>query len=397
MIRQAFFTSLGLLLLAFAAVSPACAAELQGLHLAATDAAARLTLDLTDTVNEHVFTLKSPDRAVIDLAGTWRGETLRLPPVDGIVTGMRLGRRPGGVLRVVLVLRSALPLTRAWADPVPGRGPQLVITLGDAASLAPRPLPALHAPAQQRDIIVAVDAGHGGMDPGAIGPGGTREKDVTLAIARRLADRIDREPGMRAVLTRDSDEFVVLRDRIQRARAAKADMFISIHADASPDRSVSGCSVYILSERGATSEAARWLAERENAADLIGGVKLDDKDSTLASVLLDLSQSAAISASMNAAQYVLASLDGVQEARTSKVQQAGFVVLKSPDIPSMLIETAYISNPIEERKLASVSGQRKLAAAIFRGVRAYFLDHPPDGTKLSLMHHDTVARTGGPG
>jgi N-acetylmuramoyl-L-alanine amidase len=242
-----------------------------------------------------------------------------------------------------------------------------------------------------RDVVVAVDAGHGGQDPGATGRGGTREKDVVLAIARALAARINGEPGMRAVLTRNRDEFLVLRERIRRARVAKADMFISVHADSIANRDVSGASVYVLSERGASNETARWLAERENAADLMGGVSLDDKDNTLASVLLDLSQSANISASMTAAQRVLAQLDGVGQVRKSEVQQAGFVVLKSPDIPSMLVETAYISNPSEELRLRNPRQQAGVADAIFSGVRSYFERNPPAGTRFALERHSTVA------
>jgi N-acetylmuramoyl-L-alanine amidase len=254
---------------------------------------------------------------------------------------------------------------------------------------------AAHQPVDSdRDVVVAVDAGHGGQDPGATGRGGTHEKDVVLAIARVLADRINSEPGMRAVLTRNRDEFLVLRDRIRRARVSKADMFISVHADSIANREVTGASVYVLSERGATNEAARWLAERENAADLMGGVSLDDKDNTLASVLLDLSQSANISASMTAAQRVLGALDSVGQVRKAQVQQAGFVVLKSPDIPSMLVETAYISNPSEEIRLRNPRQQAKLADAIFAGVRNYFEQNPPAGTRFAQVRRSTIASVG---
>jgi N-acetylmuramoyl-L-alanine amidase len=196
---------------------------------------------------------------------------------------------------------------------------------------------------------------------------------------------------MRAVLTRNRDEFLVLRDRIKRARVAKADMFISVHADSIANHDVTGASVYILSERGASNESARWLAERENAADLMGGVSLDDKDNTLASVLLDLSQSANISASMTAAQRVLAALDNVGQVRKAQVQQAGFVVLKSPDIPSMLVETAYISNPSEELRLKNPRQQANLAEAIFAGVRNYFEQNPPTGTRFAQARRATIA------
>ena len=239
----------------------------------------------------------------------------------------------------------------------------------------------MHAPVDTgRDIIVAVDAGHGGQDPGTIGRGGTEEKNVTLAIARLLAQRIDEQRGMRAILTRNSDIFIPLRERMVIARRAKADLFVSVHADSVSDHQLAGASVYILSLRGASSEAARWLAERENDADLKGGVQLNDKSSTLASVLLNLSQSATISDSMTAAQQVLVSLDRSLPVRKSEVQQAAFVVLKSPDIPSMLIEADYLSDPAEERKLRSPLRQQKIAAAIFLGLRGYFRQHPPAGT-----------------
>jgi N-acetylmuramoyl-L-alanine amidase len=242
-----------------------------------------------------------------------------------------------------------------------------------------------HARPDARDLVIAVDAGHGGEDPGAIGKNGTREKDVVLAIARELALKINAEPGMKAVLTRNGDYFVPLRDRMRRARAQQADLFVSIHADSIRDRRVDGSSVYILSQRGATDEASRWLAERENASDLIGGVSLDDKDDVLASVLLDLSQSASLSASQVAAERVLRELNRVGEVRKPQVQQARFMVLKSPDIPSMLVETAYISNPQEELRLRSAPHQAKLAAAIHQGVHEYFYANPPPGSRVAQL------------
>jgi N-acetylmuramoyl-L-alanine amidase len=242
-----------------------------------------------------------------------------------------------------------------------------------------------HAPAAARDLIIAIDAGHGGDDPGAIGKNGTREKDVVLAIARELSSRINAEPGMRAVLTRNGDYFIPLRERMQRARAQQADLFVSIHADSVLNRAIDGSSVYILSQRGASDEAARWLAERENASDLIGGVSLDDKDDVLASVLLDLSQSAALSASETAAESVLRELTRVGEVRKPQVQQARFMVLKSPDIPSMLVETAYISNPGEEQRLREHAHQAKLAEAIRAGLHDYFYANPPPGTHIAQL------------
>jgi N-acetylmuramoyl-L-alanine amidase len=240
--------------------------------------------------------------------------------------------------------------------------------------------------------VIAVDAGHGGQDPGAIGPNGTREKDVTLAIAQALAERINSEPGMRAVLTRNRDEFLELRDRIHRARVARADMFVSVPADSIADRSISGASVYVLSVHGASNEAARWLAERENAADLMGGVRLDDKGA-LAPVLLDATQSEIIGVSASAAERVVGALENVGEVRKAQVQHAGFVVLKSPDIPSMLVETAYISNPAEERRLRTASQQERLADAIASGIHSFFAQNPPDGTRFKQERRNTLAST----
>jgi N-acetylmuramoyl-L-alanine amidase len=255
------------------------------------------------------------------------------------------------------------------------------VAVTPAAPVAIRPA---HAPLDSgRDIVVAVDAGHGGVDPGASGKRGTREKDVVLAIAKALAARINEEPGMKAVLIRDGDYFIPHRERMLRARRAKADLFVSIHADSIANPDVSGSSVYVLSERGASSEAARWLAERENASDLMGGVKLDDKDAALANVLMDLSQTASIASSMVAAENVLKALDRVGEVRKPRVQQAGFLVLKSPDIPSMLVETAFISNREDERKLSQPAHRAKLANAIYAGIALYFQGNAPDGTRLA--------------
>ncbi|MDY0067563.1 MAG: N-acetylmuramoyl-L-alanine amidase, partial [Steroidobacteraceae bacterium] len=272
---------------------------------------------------------------------------------------------------------------RLVVDLVPDRG--ATRAAGPAAPAGPPTVVKSVRDVHGRDIVVAIDAGHGGVDPGSIGKRGAREKDVTLAIARRLKQRIDREPGMRAVLTREHDEFVELRERMVRARKRQADMFVSIHADAFHDRSVRGSSVYVLSARGASDESARWLADRENAADLIGGVKLDDKDSVLASVLLDLSQGASMSASLDAADKVMDELYSIGNITRRGVKQAGFIVLKSPDIPSILVETAFISNPTEESRLLDPRHQMRLAEAIHRGVRRYFYSNPPPGTLVAEL------------
>jgi N-acetylmuramoyl-L-alanine amidase len=395
MIKKAF--QLGVLVASIAATSAAMAAsaELREARLSATGTSAQLTLDVVGTTTQKVFTLDRPRRVVIDLAHTGVMRGFRVPEGAGVVSDVRTGHQIGGTLRIVVQLRAPAAARSTWMpETAPGRR-QLIINFGDAAPDAdttPRVVRAPHAPVDSdRDVVVAVDAGHGGQDPGATGPGGTHEKDVVLPIARLLAERINSEPGMRAVLTRNRDEFLVLRDRIKRARVAKADMFISVHADSIANHDVTGASVYVLSERGASNESARWLAERENAADLMGGVSLDDKDNTLASVLLDLSQSANISASMTAAQRVLSALDNVGQVRKSQVQQAGFVVLKSPDIPSMLVETAYISNRSEELRLRNPRQQGNLADAIFAGVRSYFEQNPPAGTRFAQSRRATIA------
>jgi N-acetylmuramoyl-L-alanine amidase len=264
-------------------------------------------------------------------------------------------------------------------------GHRLVVDLTPGGANAPLTAVKSASTDQGRDIVVAIDAGHGGQDPGSIGKRGTFEKHVTLQIARQLKGVIDREPGMRAELTRDGDYFLPHRERMQRARRKQADMFISIHADSFHDRSVRGSSVYTLSAAGASDESARVLADRENAADLVGGVSLDDKDAVLASVLLDLSQSASMSASIDAAGKVMSELVALGNTTNRGVKHAGFLVLKSPDIPSLLVETAFISNPGEESRLLDSKHQLRLAQAIHGGVRTYFWDNPPPGTRFAQL------------
>lgn len=368
-------------------------AQVQDIRLWAGPDNTRVVLDLTRSVRHEVSTLRNPDRLVVDIKDTQLlPGKVRAPAGEGVVSAVRLANR-GKDLRVVLELARSVPAKSFVADPNEAYGHRLVIDLGGPQTAAtPAPVRAAHGPSgAPRDLVIAVDAGHGGEDPGASGRGGTREKDVTLAVARLLAERINSEPGMRAVLIRTGDYFVPLRTRIRKARAAQADLFVSVHADAVPDRTVSGSSVYVLSTRGASDEASRWLADRENAADLVGGVSLDDKDNVLASVLLDLSQSAAITSSITAAEKVLGELDRIGEIRKRKVQQAGFVVLKSPDIPSMLIETAYITNPAEERRLRDPRHQGRLAEAILAGVRNYFYENPPPGTRVAQLAATRVA------
>jgi N-acetylmuramoyl-L-alanine amidase len=406
-------------LLATLPMVPAGAVEIRAVKVSAGAEGTRLVLDLSARTTHSVMTLIHPDRVVIDLSDARLAPAARRAPLgSGAIKQVRMAHNASGERIVLDLSHSMRPKS---VSTVSGRaGYRLVVELADGgmagrsaetpgrespardgATPTPTPAPARapapeqpaaeapikveHARPDARDLIIAIDAGHGGDDPGAIGKNGTREKDVTLAIARALEQRVDAEPGMRAVLTRDGDYFVPLRDRMRRARAHEADLFVSIHADSIRDRSVDGSSVYILSQHGASTEAARWLAERQNAADLIGGVSLENKGDMLASVLLDLSQTASLTESHTAAEHVLRQLNEVGEVRKPLVQQAGFMVLKSPDIPSMLIETAYISNPAEELRLRSVTHQAKLAAAIHQGLRAYFYADPPAGTRIAQL------------
>ncbi len=377
-----------------AAASAAPAVDVRDVRLWAGPESARVVLDLSGRAAHRLLILKNPDRVVLDVTGARLGRGARPPGGAGVVRQVRLSPPAGGNLRIVLDLTHAARAKSFLTAPNRRYGYRLVVDLGGAGG-AETPVKVEHARPEARDLIIAVDAGHGGEDPGAIGLHGTREKDVVLAIARALAQQIDQEPGMRAVLTRDGDYFVPLRDRMRRARARQADLFVSVHADSIRDRSVDGSSVYILSQRGATDEAARWLAERENASDLIGGVSLEDKSDVLASVLLDLSQSAALSASHAAAEQVLHQLNRVGEVRKPLVQQARFVVLKSPDLPSMLVETAYISNPQEEQRLRAAGHQAKLAGAIRDGLRRYFYADPPPGTRIAQLAAGAAAGSGG--
>jgi N-acetylmuramoyl-L-alanine amidase len=374
----------GALALWAACALPAHAVDVRAIRLWAGPDSTRVVLDLSGRAQHNLQVLKNPDRVVLDVNGARLAHGARPPAATGAVKQVRMAQRSSGELRIVLDLSRPIQAKSFLAEPNNRYGYRLVIDLG-ASQNAETPVKVEHAPPDARDLIIAIDAGHGGEDPGAIGMNGTREKDVVLAIARELALKINAEPGMKAVLTRNGDYFVPLRDRMRRARAQQADLFVSVHADSIRDRRVDGSSVYILSQRGATDEASRWLAERENASDLIGGVSLDDKDDVLASVLLDLSQSASLSASQVAAERVLRQLNRVGEVRKPQVQQARFMVLKSPDIPSMLVETAYISNPQEELRLRGQAHQAKLASAIHQGVHDYFYANPPAGTRIAQL------------
>lgn len=436
------------------AAAPAIAgtARIEAVALESTADQTTLDIALSADTPYRLFTLSDPDRIVLDLVSARLGPVAqRLPAGTGAVRQVRAAERPDGSVRLVLDLAAeaepqgvmrraagasgtrllvdvrttpaaalpavagakdrpapARPPAEAGSSPAPANSPApaaaataprvatVEAPVAPPEAAGPRPTPASARPAEPpigRDIVIAIDAGHGGKDPGAHGPRGVQEKDVTLQLSRRLADVVNAEPGMRAVLTRNRDEFIPLRGRMERARAAQADLFVSIHADAVRNRSVRGASVYVLNEKGATDEASRRLAARENAADLIGGVSLRSRDRTLASVLLDLSQNASLSSSIDVADDILAEMARVGTVRKPRVMQAPFMVLKSPDVPSVLIESAYISNPEEERRLDSHAWRSKLAGAIFAGIRNYFYDNPPRGTLVAELSRRRMAGT----
>ena len=354
----------------------------------------RITLEGTQAVAHKYFSLSNPERLVIDLEGVDAGAALdtlsaQLGADDPYISAIRVGVNRPGVMRLVLDLKSPVKPSIFPLQPAGTYGHRLVIDLyppetpavaaGPALPAAAEPAPRSSRPNGSRYarlITVAIDAGHGGEDPGAIGASGSREKDITLALAKRLKQKIDAQENMRAVLIRDGDYFVPLAARVVKARDVQADLFLSIHADAFIKPHARGSSVFALSENGATSVAARWLAKKENEADLVGGVNVDVKDPFLKRTLIDLSQTATINDSLKLGHAVLREIGGVNTLHKSRVEQAGFAVLKAPDIPSILIETAFITNPDEERRLNDPDYQEKLVNAIVAGVKAYFAKHP---------------------
>ncbi len=347
----------------------------------------RTVFEISGPVEYRLFTLQNPDRIVIDMRGSSLSESYNQAQARGAVTRVRSGRQNDNDLRIVLDVNSDVQPKSFLLPPAENFGHRLVVDLYPRNNAEPAVVRTVASSMREtdRDVVVAIDAGHGGEDPGAIGPGGTYEKNATLAIARELAQMIDAEPGMRAVLIRSGDYFIPLRQRFERARESRADLFVSIHADAFHTPQVSGASVFVLSQRTASNEAARWLAERENRSDLVGGVSLNDKDDTLAAVLLDLSQGATLEASNAVAERVLASLGTVGRTHKRHVERANFAVLRSPDVPSILVETAFISNPEEERRLSDPAHRRRLAGAVRDGVREYFYAAPPPGTLIASM------------
>lgn len=371
------------------------AAELTATRLWPTSDYTRITLEAAQAVTYKYFILSNPDRLVIDLDGIETGAALeslvgQVTAEDPYISAIRIGMHRPGVMRLVLDLKSVIKPSVSQLQPVEQYGHRLVVDLypAQAAQVSNSTQPGMVEPAKAskraksgvpqyaRLITVAIDAGHGGEDPGAIGAAGSYEKHITLALAKKLKQKIDAQENMRAVLVRDGDYFVPLAQRVTKARDVKADLFLSIHADAFIKPHARGSSVFALSENGATSVAARWLAKKENDADLVGGVNVDVKDLFLKRTLIDLSQTATINDSLRLGYAVLKEIGGINTLHKAQVEQAGFAVLKAPDIPSILIETAFISNPEEEQRLNDPDYQDKLVNAIMSGVKSYFDKHP---------------------
>ncbi|MCP4188439.1 MAG: AMIN domain-containing protein [Gammaproteobacteria bacterium] len=333
----------------------------------------RVVFDLSRGVEHHIFSLSNPSRIVVDLSQTRKSAALAIDQqTTNLLGGVRSALRKSGELRVVFDLKNDVTPRSFALQPDGNSGHRLVVDMhADGFSPTPIVTSQQQRQKQKKDFIIALDAGHGGRDPGAIGKKGTREKDITLAVAKKMKTLINRTPGFRAVLTREDDRLIKLRHRVKKARDAEADLFISLHADSFHSPKVKGASVYALSLNGASSEAARWIADKENKSDLIGGITLDDKDDLIKSVLLDLSQTATIQDSLEFGNDVLKHIGKVSTLNNKKVQQAGFAVLKAHDMPSILIETAFLSNPSEEKKLRNSKHQQKLAKAVFSGIKAH--------------------------
>lgn len=360
----------------------ASAVELRELRLWEGPEATRVVFDLDGEVKHSLFTLSNPERVVVDIDGLSREALAKVDAAvgKGVVERLRGGARDGSV-RIVLDVRQSVFATGFVLPPSDEYGHRLVVDLASPQTQrtteSPAPAPAPVQRPHEKTIVVAIDAGHGGEDPGARGRSGLQEKDVALRIARKLAKLVDETPNMRAVLTRDGDYYLGLRERVNVARKHQADLFVSVHCNAFTKRDMRGTAVYVLSDRGATSEHARWLAHKENASDLVGGVGIHDKDNELAAVLIDLSQGATMEASFDVGSRILGSMAKINRLQKSEIQQAGFAVLKAPDIPSVLVETAFITNAEEEKLLASSGFQASLAQQIFDGIKGYFQSYRP--------------------
>jgi N-acetylmuramoyl-L-alanine amidase len=378
------FRSTLLLVLTLVCGVATAATQVENVRIWSENDKTRVVLDLSKSTRHTIITLRGPDRLVIDLSDSRLAESFRdMPSGAGTVRRIRSGVSADGKLRVVLDLSQAVRSRSFTTGPNSKYGDRLVIDLHKSGNLQTVKRASENF-TKGRDIVIAIDPGHGGHDPGAIGRAKTREKDVVLAISRELARRINAEPGMKAIMVRDGDYYVDHRKRTEIARRNKADLFISVHADAVNDRRARGASVYALSTKGASDEEARLLAERENAAVQIGGVALNDKDPVLAEVLLDLSQNAALSASLDVGNKVAAELARIGKMHRKTVQTAGFLVLKAHDMPSILVETAYISNPEEEKRLRDKAHQGRIANSVLAGVRNYFYTNPPPDTRIAM-------------
>ena len=365
----------GLALFGAAGKSLAAAkAALTGIRISQADTDhTRVVFDLSRGIEHNIFALSEPHRIVVDLSDTRASAALIAEEkTTSILKGIRSANRATGELRIVFDLNSKVRPRSFSLQPDGNSGHRLVVDL-HSTNLSPTPILTSQQERrkQKQEFVIALDPGHGGKDPGAIGRLGTLEKDVTLAVAKKMKEIINRTPGYRAVLTREGDQFIALRNRVKKARENQADLFVSLHADSFRSPNVKGASVYALSLNGATSEAARLIAEKENRADLIGGINLDDKDDLITSVLLDLSQAATIQDSLELGNDVLRQISKISSINNHKVQQAGFAVLKAPDVPSILVETAFLSNPSEEKKLRNSKHQQKLARAVFAGIKSH--------------------------
>ena len=432
--RRTVLKAGGTLLLSLIAPAPSFAAQILAVRVWPADEYTRVTLESDSELKASHFLVKDPNRLVVDVEGLELNPTLKeliakIKANDPYISQVRVGQNRPNVVRLVFDLKDEInpqvftlapagsykhrlvfdlyPLKEA--DPIlallesgqrpQDRTPQDAPTGAESkpetkpetkpefkpetkpeaplAKAEPKTEAKTDKAQVTRMITIALDPGHGGEDPGAVGKSGSREKDVVLAIAKRLKARIEQQPNMRVMLTRDADYFVPLHVRVQKARKVQADLFMSIHADAFVESTARGSSVFVLSEKGATSTAARWLANKENAADLIGGVNIKSHDRQLASVLLDLSTTAQINDSMKLGRAVLGEIGGINRLHKGAVEQAGFAVLKAPDIPSILIETAFISNPEEEAKLTDDAYQDQMADAVLSGIKKYFAKNPP--------------------
>jgi N-acetylmuramoyl-L-alanine amidase len=377
--------ALGAIAWVLASVLTVSAADVNAVRLWRAPDHTRVVLDLSEAAELSTLSLENPERFVVDLSQSRLTASLTALPLEGTpLSGVRSGIRQGADLRLVFDLSASVRTSVFLLPPNDTTGHRVVIDLFDKTPTEePEPVLSVESLESRRDIVIAIDPGHGGEDPGALGPGGLREKTVVLQIARRLENQLAKIPGFKPMLVRTGDYYVSLKNRRDTARALEADLFVSIHADAFREKSARGASVYALSMRGATSTTAQYLADTENSADLVGGVELADMDPMLAGVLADLSMTGTLDTSLNLGALILEQIDRVARLHKKRVEQAGFAVLKSPDVPSLLIETGFISNPGEAGRLATPAYQDKMARAIRRGIQSWFARQPPPGTLLA--------------